>query len=162
MSRVAGAFVENVVQFCEWAEGEEHDLMAGRQHLLVLMAAIPTLEEFRDLDGLEHDSPRRGHAGWQEDHGRFSGLPFQYYRTVFDPHDFEAADEPVTGDLLDDFADIYGELWRGLQVHREGRTSEALFVWVDSYFTHWGNHASSALHAIDEFYRKAIQTSEEP
>ena len=82
----------------------------------------------------------------------FSDLPFQFYRVVFDPHNLDATDEPVMGDLHDDLADIYGELWHGLQAYRGGDFDVALSLWVDSYFIHWGRHASSALAAIDTYY----------
>lgn len=81
-------------------------------------------------------------------------MPFQYYRVVFNPFDFDATDEPVTGDLHDDLADIYGDLWHGLQAHQSGEVGEALFLWADSYFFHWGHHATSALYAIDAYYRQ--------
>ena len=59
------------------------------------------------------------------------------------------------GDLHDDFADIYGDLWHGLQAHRAGRTRDAIALWVDSYFYHWGYQRQLAFNAIDEFYRNA-------
>lgn len=104
------------------------------------------------MDTGEQTYPRRGIEGWKTDHKSLSDLPFQYYVSVFDPHDFEALDEPVTGDLHDDFADIYGDLWHGLQIYRAGNIQAALSRWVDSYFYHWGHHASSALRAIDHYY----------
>lgn len=161
MSLAAESFTENVERFCEWAEGDAHDLIEGRQHLITLMSSIPSLEDFRGAGSNEDDYPRRGHDGWTEDRRRFGDLPFQYYRSVFDPHDFDSTDEPVTGDLHDDFADIYGDLWHGLQAHQSGQPHDALAYWVDSYFYHWGHHASSALKAIDEFYRRYQNRSEQ-
>ena len=154
MSFAADTFVENVERFCEWSEGREHKLVEARQHLISLMASIPWLGEFRNGGSCEESFPRRGHEGWQEDHRRFADLPFQHYRMVFDPHDLESAEEAVLGDLHDDFADIYGDLWHGLQAHRSGQTEEALSLWVGSYFIHWGHHASSALNVIDEYWRR--------
>jgi len=161
MSLAAECFTENVERFCEWVEADKHDLIESRQHLITLMTSIPWLGEFCDADDGDGDFPRRGYEGWKLDHKRFADLPFQYYRSVFDPHDFDSADEPVTGDLHDDLADIYGDLWNGLQAHRAGQTNAALSIWVSSYFYHWGHHASSALHAIDEFYRTNQNRSEQ-
>ena len=161
MTLAAESFTENVEWFCDWAEGDAHTLIEGRQHLITLMSSIPWIEDFRDAGSDDADFPRRGHDGWKEDHQRFADLPFQYYRSVFDPHDFDSTDEPVTGDLHDDFSDIFGDLWHGLQAHRAGQTQDALAHWVDSYFTHWGHHASSALNAIDEFYRANQNGSEQ-
>jgi hypothetical protein len=159
MSFAAECFVENVERFCEWAETDKHDLVEARQHLITLMTSIPWLAELRYASKGVDDFPRRGHDEWSRDHKRFADLPFQYYRSVFDPHDLDSTDEPVMDDLHDDLADIYGELWHGLQAHRSGQTREALSLWVDSYFYHWGYHASSALKAIDEFYRENYDRS---
>jgi hypothetical protein len=153
MSLALESFIENVERFCEWVEGDTHGLIEGRQHLITLMTSIPWLESFRNGASGHHDFPRRGHDGWEQDHHRLADLPFQHYRTVINPHDLDAVDEPVMGDLHDDFADIYGDLWHGIQAHRAGHPRYALSHWVDSYFYHWGHHASSALKAIDDFYR---------
>ena len=154
MSLAAESFTENVERFCEWAEAEKHGLIEARQHLLALATSIPRLENYRESELGDDELPRRGYEGWKEDHERFGDLPFQYYMSVFDSHDLENRDEPVTGDLHDDFADIYGDLWRGLEAHKAGRIKEALSIWIESYFCHWGNHAASALKAIDDYYRR--------
>jgi hypothetical protein len=139
-------------RFCAWAEGEHHLLIDARQHVLELMACIPPLQHLRYAGSSESDFPRRGHEAWTHDIKRFSDLPFQFYRVVFDPHDLDAIDEPVMGNLQDDLADIYGDLWHGLQAYRGGDSDEAISLLVDSYFFHWGRHASSALAAIDTYY----------
>jgi hypothetical protein len=161
MSLAAEQFTETVERFCEWAEGQDHSLIDGRQLLVSLITSIPHLVGYRYSGTSDEEFPRREHAGWQEDHKRFSDLPFQYYRVVFDPLDFDSTDEPVTGDLHDDFADIYGDLWHGLQARRAGDLKEALSLWIDSYFFHWGQHATSALGAIDAFYRQDPNRSEQ-
>jgi len=157
MSLAAESFLQNVEQFCRWAEGEEHELVEGRQWLLALMTSIPLLEGCRAGDHPEENTPRRSHEQWVEDHRRFADLPFQYYGTVLDSHDADQMVKPGMGDLCDDFADIYGHLWQGLHLHRAGRTEQALASLVRSYFEHWGDHASSALKAVDDFYRRDQQ-----
>jgi hypothetical protein len=152
MISAAAALVKAVERFCVWAEGDRHSLIDARQLVLELMTTIPSLQHLRYAGRSESRFPRRGHEGWTQDMERFSDLPFQFYRVVFDPHDFEATDQPVTGDLHDDLADIYGDLWHGLQAYRSGDPDEAVSLWVDSYFCHWGHHASSALGAIDTYY----------
>jgi len=152
MNTAAANLVRSAERFCEWAESDQHALVEARQLILELMITIPSLEHFRHAGTSEVEFPRRDHQRWKQDHQRFSDLPFQYYRAIFDPHDIEATDEPVMGDLHDDLADIYGDLWHGLQAYRSGDSEEAISLWVDSYFFHWGRHASSALSAIDTFY----------
>ncbi len=68
------------------------------------------------------------------------------YREVFDAYDFEG--EPVVGDLADDFASVYGELWGGLQLWRQGRAQDAVWEWRFSFGVHWSEHATSALRAL--------------
>ena len=60
----------------------------------------------------------------------------------------------MTGDIHDDFADIYGDLWHGLQAFDRGDGVYAVGHWRASYFQHWGHHASLAIYVIDEYYRK--------
>ena len=153
MSLAAEAFCENVERFCDWAESTSHSILEARQLLLSLMQSIPHLESFRGLCETDLEFDRRGHEGWVKDFARLSDLPFQFYRIVSDPQDLEN-DEPVIGDLCDDLADIYGDLFEGREAYRAGFPRQAIGMWVDSYFYHWGEHAASAIWAIDDYYRK--------
>jgi len=117
------------------------------------MQGIPYLVVAEDGREDEPDYPRRGHEGWPVDHKRFSDFPFQYYREVFSPCDLDEK-PPVAGDVHDDLADIYGDLWHGLQALDRGDGIYAVSYWRESYFQHWGHHASSAIYAIDEYYRR--------
>lgn len=81
---------------------------------------------------------------------RFQGFPFDEYRLVFDPHDFEG-DEPVTAMLSTDLADIYCDLAEGLDNWSKGHLEEACFDWAQSYTLHWNRHAVSALSAIEHY-----------
>jgi len=93
------------------------------------------------------------------DYKRFSDFPFQYYREIFSPGDLDE-EPPVVGDVHDDLADIYGNLWHGLQALDRGDGIYAVSYWHGSYFQHWGHHASSAIYAIGDFYRK-MKTGEQ-
>ena len=119
MSLDIEAFSENVRQYCQWVESSEHDLQSARQLLLVLLQAIPYLTVPDATDKPEQDYPSRDHAKWESDHNRLADLPLQYYREVFAPCDLDE-EPPVTADLRDDLADIYGELWHGLQALNSG------------------------------------------
>jgi hypothetical protein len=158
MSLAIEAFVENARGFCRWVESERHDVATVRQPLLALLQGVPYLvTQAGPEEELEY--PRRGHGGWQSDHKRFTDFPFQYYRVVFSPCDIED-DDPVTGNVHDDLADIYADLWHGLQALDRGGGVYAVRHWRESYFQHWGHHASSAIYAIDEYYRRS-QNDEE-
>jgi hypothetical protein len=153
MSIAIEIFADNVRHFCQWSESGPHDLQTARQLLLALMQGIPYLIVADDERFDDPEYPRRGHEGWKEDHKRFADFPFQYYRKMFSPCDIED-EAPVGGDVHDDLADIYGDLWHGLQALDKGDGVYAVSHWRDSYFQHWGHHASSAIYAIDEYYRK--------
>ena len=147
------AFTENVRHFCRWTEAGPHDIQTARQLLLALMQGVPSLVVSEDERADVPEFPRREHEGWRVDHKRFSDFPFQYYREVFSPCDLDE-EPPVAGDVHDDLADIYGDLWHGLQALDHGDGIYAVSYWRESYFQHWGHHASSAIYAIDEYYRK--------
>ena len=153
MSIAIETFAENVRQFCQWSEAGPHDVETARQLLLALMQGVPDLVVADEKRDEEAEYPYREYEGWKADHKRFSDFPIQYYREVFSPCDLDD-EPPVTGDVHDDLADIYGDLWHGLQALDRGDEIYAVRYWRESYFQHWGHHASSAIYAIDEYYRK--------
>ena len=153
MSIAIETFADNVRHFCQWTEDGPHDVQTARQLLLSLMQGVPYLIVPDKESDEEPEYPRREYQGWQTDHKRLSDFPFQYYREVFSPCDLDN-EAPVVGDIHDDLADIYGDLWHGLQAFDGGNGIYAVSYWREPYFQHWGHHASSAIYAIDEFYRK--------
>jgi hypothetical protein len=157
MSIAIEAFIVNVRHFCQWVESDKHDLEAGRQVLLALMQGIPYLIA-PESNADESEYPERSHEEWEKDHKRFSDFPFQYYRQIFSPCVLDNEGE-VMGDVHDDFADIYRDLWHGLQALDRNDGAYAVNYWRDSYFQHWGHHASAAIYAIDEYYRKTKNDS---
>lgn len=103
------------------------------------------------LKEVDHDGSRPDGEQYAKVARRFAGFPFNVYRVVFDPHDLDAVDEPVTSTLSDDLADIYRDLAEGLNNADQGHLNDACFDWSTSY-SHWGRHTMSALSAI-EVYR---------
>jgi hypothetical protein len=79
-----------------------------------------------------------------------SDLPFQYYSEVFN-NLVLPAEEPVTGDIVDDLMDIYREIAPGLVLYRSGKRDEAGDHWRFWFANHWGEHATSALRASWSF-----------
>jgi hypothetical protein len=141
-------------QFCALASNDSPlgltDLWVIRELLLQLIFHVPAVEDHvhgADFNGRGIDDDEFGRAV-----GRFAKLPFNFYRVVFDPHDFEAEDEPVTGMLADDLADIYRDLQEGVDNAANGHLDDACFDWCQSYSSHWARHAVNALGAI-EIYR---------
>jgi uncharacterized protein DUF5063 len=72
--------------------------------------------------------------------------PIDEYAEVFDPYGEQT--EVVACRLSDDLSDVAADLLHGLQHHHAGRPIEALWWWQFSYLNHWGNHASTALRAL--------------
>lgn len=149
-------FVSAVREFCFLAEREElleeSDLWKIRSLLLRLILHIPAVDRVShstSFEGLRPDDVTYGKVV-----RKFGEFPFNHYRVVFDPHDFEAVDEPVWGSLSDDLADIYRDLAGGLSTCDEGSMENACFEWSFSYQFHWARHAVNALAAI-EIYRTA-------
>ncbi|MEM7386364.1 MAG: DUF5063 domain-containing protein [Verrucomicrobiota bacterium] len=147
------AFRAAAEAFCLIAQGKEpldhRDLYRLRELLLQLIFHVTAVENH------PHDRQREGKPLRDDAFGqaveRFSHFPFNLYRVVFDPHDFEADDEPVTGMLSDDLADIYRDLAPGLDNARSGHLDDACFDWSESYRCHWSHHAVNALKAIESF-----------
>ena len=127
----------------------EKDLLRFRELLIRLIFHIPAVESHQhgtDFDGQRISSEEFGRAV-----NRFRELPFNLYRVVFDPHDFEVDNETVTGSLADDLADIYRDLAVGIDNAINGHINDACFDWSQSYASHWFRHAVSALTAIEIF-----------
>ena len=152
MSLAIETFVDNVQQFCDWTESESHDIESARQMLLALMHGVRSLQTPGLDTSASTEYERRGHKRWKRDHKRFADLPVQYYRIVFDPLSVEN-EESVVGDVHDDLADIYGDLWHGLRAYDSGDIGYGIEYWRTSYDQHWGNHAAGAIYPIDAFFR---------
>lgn len=148
------AFQSAAEEFCAMSEGDRQltrdDLWRFRELLIRLIFHIPAVESHQH--GADFEGRRIGDEEFGRAVKRFGELPFNFYRVVFDPHDFEATDEPVTGMLADDLGDIYRDLAEGLDNARKGHIDDACSDWAQSYMSHWARHAVNALAAI-EIYR---------
>lgn len=60
-------------------------------------------------------------------------------------------EEPLTGDLADDLADVYRDLKPGLVLYEGGHIDEAVWHWNFHFNIHWGRHAAEALYAMHAF-----------
>jgi len=84
---------------------------------------------------------------WRRIAKRASQLPLGYYGEVFDATVLPPED-PVIGDLSDDFADIYRDVATGLRLFDLGRKAEARWEWSFNFAVHWGEHATGAIRAL--------------
>jgi len=151
-------------EFCKLAGSSEpkskNDLWRIRELLLQLIFHIPAVENHQH--DVERDGGDLSDEAFAEAVKGFQAFPFAYYRMVFDPHDLAAKDEPVVGMLFDDLADIYRDLFRGLDQWESDHVDEACFDWSQSYSTHWGRHAVNALTAIETYRVDNHERIEQP
>ncbi len=150
-------FTEHVRSFCQWAESNSHDLETVHQLLLLLMEGVPALKTSRPVftEPVPLGLPQE--VVWR-DMKRFADFPFQSYYPVL-WRDETHPEGPFTDDIWQDFAHIYAELHHGLEALERGGSASAIKYWRDSYFFHWGHHASAAVWAIEEHLR-AMKSSE--
>ncbi len=151
--KVVEDFAELVQEFCEWvesptetAESEHYAATRFMARLYLGGLELPECEPNENFgweSGMSQEQYKRVHA-------RFSSFPFQYYTEVFHPL-AEPPEEPVIGDLHDDFADIYRDLKDGYSYWASGEQQSAVFSWRSSFGFHWGNHATSALFALHRY-----------
>jgi uncharacterized protein DUF5063 len=69
------------------------------------------------------------------------------YWTIFDPTE---TSEAIQGSLADDIRDVYVDLKKVLILIEKGATTSELAIWDwrFGFYSHWGDHASSALRVI--------------
>ena len=114
---------------------DENDNLGNR---VALAESKPTLS---DLDRLSHEEWRRVY----EDIGSRLAGP-DMYMEMFDPFGWD--EEPVVGSLADDLADIYQEIRAGLLQWRRGAQEDAAWTWRFGFETHWAQHATGAMRAL--------------
>jgi hypothetical protein len=88
---------------------------------------------------------------WKAVYARAGALPINYYSSYFD-QSIVPAEEHEIGDVADDVADIYRDLFAGLALFDAGHKAEAQWEFRFSFLTHWGRHASGAIKALHCWY----------
>jgi Domain of unknown function (DUF5063) len=146
-------FAEVARRYCAWVEREAEnliDLNTTRCLLAELQLAALGLP---DLDSGDHQKIHKPAPELKERVlQRVSAVPFRYYWNTFDP--LKEKEEPVCGDLAEDLADIWLDLWEGLYLFDAGHRLEANFHWRVLYDSHWGQHVLDAQRAIYAFLTK--------
>ncbi len=143
-------FILSARGFSEWCVSPPSDTKAEAKIALKFLSSLyeqALALEFPEEMDYEIDGKRANDQTLKRVWKRTEALPFNYYSLVFDPFE-ESIAEPVSGALLDDIGDIYRDLSEGLFLYYEGHIAEAEWAMLDSFQTHWGRHASSAIHAL--------------
>jgi len=93
-------------EFCTWAEGEpgavEDEVISAIRLLGPLLAAGSALAHALLEEGPDYPVASEK----KELIDRFNSMPFQYYRSIWSPADWDNI-EPSAGDLTDDLTSIY-------------------------------------------------------
>lgn len=146
MTQQVEQFAKAAESFCAWVESSpsaaETEAAAALKHLSTLYRfALELPEKFGEEE--PNDIP---HEAWQAVYQRFAALPFNHYSQCFDP--CETTAEAVTADLADDLADTWRDLKRGLSLFGAGHVDSAVWEWRESFWQHWGQHASGGIYAL--------------
>jgi hypothetical protein len=82
------------------------------------------------------------------------------YWMVFDPTSED--NETIRGSLADDIADVYGDLKESLSLMDKNAiiAEVAIWNWRLLFYSHWGDHALSALRAIHKLLDEKIEDGE--
>lgn len=145
-------FVEAAREFTGWVvSGQSTGEGAAREALtllLKLMLATIDLPKPGDLD--PNDDPDLdgvSYEEWESVRASLGRLPFDAYNEVFDPF-ADPVEPPVVASLSDDIADIYREVDLGLRTLDAGYPEAAVWEWLFSFQTHWGEHATGTIRAL--------------
>jgi hypothetical protein len=105
-------------------------------------------EAISSPSSIEPDPDRLSHDEWRRVYdsigSRLAGADM--YMEMFDP--FGWTEEPVVGSLADDLADVYQEIRAGLLKWRRGERDDAVWTWRFGLETHWAEHATGAMRAL--------------
>jgi hypothetical protein len=151
MSKEIEQFIVVARRFCEWAESENSgDLQSAKQALELItelylfgIRLVDEVQEANQATPFVESTEKMGSIIY----AHASNLPLKYYSEVFNPL-LIPAEEPVTGDLADDIADIHEDIRRGLDLLDAGYTEHAVWEWIFHMQHHWGEHATSAIRVL--------------
>lgn len=142
-------FAELAQEYCSWVEGDGNKDEEHLFYVQVLLSKLycwgVQLPECDPTDLLEsNEKPDHDHKSVLS---HFNEFPVQYYSMVFNAH-IVPSEEPVTGDVIDDLADIYKDLKDGLWYLSKGSELDAVFQWRFSFGIHWARHVLGAMYAL--------------
>lgn len=151
INNVVDSFAQRVRRFEMWVnETPTEGAAIAREaliHLTSIYVAALTLPPAVFPENERKYPVGVGNDEWQRVRRWCARFPFQYYCDLVEPTDTTAS-EAGLGDLADDIADIYRDVVAGLRLFEAGLGAEALFEWGLGFRTHWGRHATAAIHAL--------------
>lgn len=150
VSRVE-AFASEARRFAAWAVGADLPPATPLEALVRLLAlyaagveldAPLTRDEVADIPPIEN-SERSIEAVI----ARIAPFGARQYASIFDPYETPPA-RAEGRDLAEDVSEVFRDVIRGLALFDAGRDREAQVFWAHRLRVHWGEHATSAIHAL--------------
>ena len=153
-------FATAVADFENWVIGGSDSGIEAVQnasiHLVTLYRLALSLKFSGTDDDINNESIERvDDTEYQKVLSKLSRIPFQYYGEVFDPL-IIPPEEPVIGDITDDLADIYRDTVSALRAYNNGSTHEAVWYWLFCFNSHWADHATGGIRALDAYRREHL------
>lgn len=144
-------FAECAQDFCRWCEAAPPsepcpDSRSREMRLLLARLIAAALELPRTDPGDAPEPEGVGNAVLKALHPRLASLPIDLYRVFFVPSELES--QPGMATVADDLQDIYSDLKDGMWLLERGHADAAAWHWRLLFESHWGHHASDALHAL--------------
>lgn len=158
-SQVIEEFYNAAKRYCRWAEADPSDekmeALTARSllaELYVRALGLPDAYDYADSmnEATEDEDAKARYEVWQQRFRRFGALPFNYYSVCAAPF-VVPTDETSLADLADDLADIYGDLKDGINYYEAGSIPNAVWEWQFNFTSHWGEHLTSALNALQQW-----------
>jgi len=138
------ALIQHARRYCDWAESDSHDMETVYELLRSLRNAAERLQSSSCPEGLRASLGPPAEVQHKEAK-RFADFPFQCYYPSYWPD----RPLPLTDNIHENFAWIYAELRRGLEVMDRSEVADLNGYWHYSYAFRWGHHVSAAIWAIE-------------
>lgn len=145
------AFASEARRFAAWAVGTDMPPATPLEALVRLLAlyaagvelGVPLVrQEATEIPPIEgHERSIESVAA------RLVPFRARQYASVFDPFEIPPA-RPDGRDLAEDVSEVFKDVTRGLALFDAGRDREAQAFWAHRLRVHWGEHATSAIHAL--------------
>jgi hypothetical protein len=147
-------FADESRQFISWAKGDSSEPMDLRHALIrvlaIYRAALDLPSEYHAEASAEPLTRNTTDAALERVRQRVRLLPFDLYRSVFDPiFENDADNEPVMCSIGDDIEEIFRDVAEGLQLFDENLALDACWSWGFNFRTHWSRHAVNALQGLN-------------
>ncbi|QKX52854.1 DUF5063 domain-containing protein (plasmid) [Planococcus glaciei] len=141
-SKEVRAFVTTATTYCDFIDS--HISFEEKENLSKLLKSLSQL--YAKALELPEVEPKEEHSiDLKFPLPKVEFKSYNVYLEIFNPY---CDTTPVKGCLEDDITDIYSEIKKGLILYEHGHELEAVWHWKFGLKMHWGEHATSAIRAL--------------